>query len=130
MKPKQLAPVMRQCPYCNGAGELDLLDELDRIEQRVRVLDIYFKQLDHERRFLNAARFNIGSPKPRPEGEAPLLDELSAAHFLQISVRTLQGWRVAGKGPRFYKIGRKVRYKPRELERWVQTTIRGETNGP
>ena len=43
------------------------------------------------------------------------LNENQAAHFLGVSSRTLQAWRVRGSGPRYAKIGRAVRYQRREL---------------
>jgi hypothetical protein len=43
-------------------------------------------------------------------------NEMQAAIFLGVSVRTLQAWRVRGGGPRFCKIGRRsVRYQRRAL---------------
>ena len=42
-------------------------------------------------------------------------NEMQAAIFLGISVRTLQAWRVRGVGPSYTKIGRCVRYQRRAL---------------
>ena len=42
-------------------------------------------------------------------------NELQAAIFLGVSVRTLQAWRVRGGGPPYVKIGRIVRYQRRAL---------------
>jgi hypothetical protein len=39
-----------------------------------------------------------------------LVDERPAADFLDSSVRTLQGWRLRKIGPRYYKIGNRVKY--------------------
>ncbi|SOC22139.1 helix-turn-helix protein [Rhodobacter sp. JA431] len=47
------------------------------------------------------------------------ISETEAADFLCQSVRTIQKWRVTGFGPRFYKFGRSVRYRRRELMEWV-----------
>ena len=45
-----------------------------------------------------------------------LLSETEAADFLGYSVRTLQGWRVKGGGPRFVKVSaRSIRYRRRDL---------------
>lgn len=43
------------------------------------------------------------------------IPETEAADFLCQSVRTIQKWRVTGAGPHFYKFGRSVRYRRREL---------------
>jgi len=32
---------------------------------------------------------------------------------------TLRNWRSQGKGPRFFKIGRKVIYRPEDIERFL-----------
>jgi excisionase family DNA binding protein len=57
-----------------------------------------------------------------------LLYEQEAAHFLSLSVRTLQAWRVRGGGPRFCKIGRAVRYRRSDLATWVDAQIRTSTS--
>lgn len=49
------------------------------------------------------------------------IDESTAADFLCQSVRTLQKWRVSGFGPVFYKSGRSVRYRRRDLQDWATT---------
>ncbi|MFZ4894657.1 helix-turn-helix transcriptional regulator [Plantibacter sp. Mn2098] len=36
-----------------------------------------------------------------------------------IAVQTLANWRVIGKGPRFFKISRLVRYSPQSVSEWV-----------
>ena len=59
---------------------------------------------------------------------AGLLHERDAAKFLAISVRTLQAWRVRGGGPRFCKIGRAVRYRPRDLMDWAEQQVRASTS--
>lgn len=46
------------------------------------------------------------------------IDEKKAADFLCQSVRTIQKWRVTGYGPKFYKSGRSVRYRRRDLLEW------------
>ena len=55
------------------------------------------------------------------------LNEIQAAQFLGVSVRTLQAWRVRGGGPRYCKIGRAVRYQRRELVSFQETHTVGST---
>ena len=55
------------------------------------------------------------------------IDEIEAADFLCQSVRTLQKWRVSGFGPQFYKPGRSVRYRRRDLLEWAATRRRANT---
>jgi hypothetical protein len=55
-------------------------------------------------------------------GSAPaqLLDTAQAALFLGgMGERTLQNWRVRGDGPAFLRVGRSVRYDPRDLAEWL-----------
>jgi hypothetical protein len=56
------------------------------------------------------------------------IDETRAADFLCQSVRTLQKWRVTGFGPKFYKTGRSVRYRRRDLRDWAETRMRKNTS--
>ena len=42
---------------------------------------------------------------------SPLMDEPALAAKLGVSRSTLQSWRYAGRGPRFIKLGRMVRYR-------------------
>jgi predicted DNA-binding transcriptional regulator AlpA len=46
--------------------------------------------------------------------------EAEAAEFLGVKAATLQQWRFYGKGPRYVKFGRAVRYPVAELERFVE----------
>jgi hypothetical protein len=48
-----------------------------------------------------------------------LLNEVQAADFLRLSIRTLQAWRGNGKGPSFVRAGRAVRYRRRDLCNWA-----------
>jgi len=44
-----------------------------------------------------------------------------AADYLQLSPRTLQGYRVRGGGPTFYRRGRNtVRYTREDLDAWLK----------
>jgi predicted DNA-binding transcriptional regulator AlpA len=58
-----------------------------------------------------------------------LLTEKQTAERLALSVRTLQGWRVSGGGPPFVKMGgRCVRYRARDIERWLEERLRASTS--
>jgi hypothetical protein len=48
-----------------------------------------------------------------------LLNEVRAADFLNLSVRTLQAWRNKGVGPAFVRAGRAIRYRPADLVAWI-----------
>jgi predicted DNA-binding transcriptional regulator AlpA len=50
-----------------------------------------------------------------------LLDERSAANFLNYSRRALQNWRVRGGGPQFVRVSsRSIRYRRRDLVDWIE----------
>ena len=53
-------------------------------------------------------------------GDLRLRDTTAAAEFLGLSKKTLDGWRVSGRGPRYYKMGR-VLYAEKDLLDWLKT---------
>lgn len=65
---------------------------------------------------------------PDPGYWEGFIPETEAADFLCQSVRTIQKWRVTGAGPQFYKFGRSVRYRRRELFEWVEERRRAHTS--
>lgn len=50
-----------------------------------------------------------------------------AARMLGVSHRTLEDWRTRGTGPRFIMLGRLVRYRATDLERFVNRNDFGNT---
>ena len=59
-----------------------------------------------------------------------LLTERDASKLLCLSIRTLQKWRLCGRGPRFVKLGHAVRYEPAEIERFLADARRASTSDP
>jgi hypothetical protein len=53
------------------------------------------------------------------DDEISLVDDDEAAKRLKTKPTTLASWRAIGRGPPFYKIGRRVWYHPRDLRGWV-----------
>lgn len=49
-----------------------------------------------------------------------LLTTVEVAQYLRIRVNTLEQWRSRGKGPAFVRVGRRVRYRRREIDRWLK----------
>lgn len=47
-----------------------------------------------------------------------LLSTAEAADLIGVSESTLRGWRYHGTGPRYARIGQKIKYSPRDLEAW------------
>lgn len=50
-----------------------------------------------------------------------------AARWLGVAVRTLEGWRAAGRGPHFHQFGRSIRYRVGDEAR---TYVRGRAPDP
>jgi predicted DNA-binding transcriptional regulator AlpA len=50
-----------------------------------------------------------------------LVKEDAAADMLGTTVRTLQDWRLTGRGPRYAKLGRAVRYDLADIRSWLES---------
>ena len=48
-----------------------------------------------------------------------LLTTREAAGYLRLAITTLEHWRLEGRGPIFCKIGRQVRYRRADVDRWL-----------
>lgn len=48
-----------------------------------------------------------------------LLTTAEAAASLHIAPITLARWRAAGRGPNFVRIGKKLFYRPTDIDAWV-----------
>jgi excisionase family DNA binding protein len=53
-------------------------------------------------------------------GHDPLLTPNEVSVFLGVPLRTIYRWRSRGDGPRGYRIGRHVRYRVDDIERWLE----------
>jgi predicted DNA-binding transcriptional regulator AlpA len=53
------------------------------------------------------------------EGLAAFLPQPEASAFLRLSERTLERHRIAGTGPKFVRLGRRIVYRRADLEAWV-----------
>ncbi len=47
------------------------------------------------------------------------LSNVEAAHFLGVREQTLAAWRMRGKGPRFSRCGRLIRYRRVDLDAYL-----------
>lgn len=57
-----------------------------------------------------------------------LMCQQDAAHFLNLSPRTLEKLRVNGGGPAYHKLGRRVAYSSADLEEWIEDKRRTSTS--
>ncbi|PZU20634.1 MAG: excisionase [Shinella sp.] len=49
-----------------------------------------------------------------------LISPEDAANILNISISTLAKMRLAGTSPRYVKLGRRVAYRPADIETWIE----------
>jgi excisionase family DNA binding protein len=73
----------------------------------------------------------VPSELPAPKLELPdigtdLIDEVELAVRLGVSRSTLQSWRYEGRGPRFIKLGRLVRYRNADIDAYLKAQTRGK----
>jgi predicted DNA-binding transcriptional regulator AlpA len=50
------------------------------------------------------------------------------ATALSLSVATLNKWRVQGRGPQFVRLGRRVAYRPEDIETFIKDGVRSSTS--
>jgi excisionase family DNA binding protein len=55
--------------------------------------------------------------------EAQLLTTKEVASLLQVAPATLVDWRHEKKGPRYFKMGREVRYKLADVADWEKKSL-------
>ena len=68
-------------------------------------------------------------PVPVRPTEAEFLNTEGAAVFTGLSVKTLTTWRSRNRrqGPPYFKVGRAVRYRVRDLRTFVESSPRNST---
>ena len=71
-------------------------------------------------------RKNAATIPPGPADH--LLTVGEAADLLKISKSSLDKWRVWGRGPRFIKVERRVRYRPADLAAYIANQTRSSTS--
>jgi predicted DNA-binding transcriptional regulator AlpA len=58
-------------------------------------------------------------------GPGELIDEAKLAARLGVSRSTLQSWRYGGRGPRWIKLGRLIRYRLADVDTFLEANTRG-----
>jgi len=56
-----------------------------------------------------------------------LIEPSTLADRLGTSERSLSEWRITGRGPRFIRVGRRVRYRPEAVDSWLLANEHGST---
>ncbi len=59
------------------------------------------------------------------ETPSDLVDEVALAARLGVSRSTLQSWRYTGRGPRYVKVGRLIRYRNADVEAYLRANACG-----
>lgn len=57
-----------------------------------------------------------------------LLTEENTSYMLHVSVKTLQAWRLEGRGPRYRKLSKAVRYKLSDILEFIEEAGRHSTS--
>ena len=87
--------------------------------------------------FCRQAQLGVGNPRivrlpfygREREGQLKqLLTEAEVEKEYTISKRTLQKLRCTGGGPSYLKLGRAVRYRPKDIEVYLESCIRASTS--
>jgi len=52
-----------------------------------------------------------------------LLNSEEASQYLGLKKQTLEVWRILGKGPRFIRAGRVVRYRASDIQDWLDSNL-------
>jgi predicted DNA-binding transcriptional regulator AlpA len=68
----------------------------------------------------NDVPFESSSARPSEKGT---LTEVDVAARLGVSRFTVKSWRLKGVGPRFMKMGRAVRYRPRDVDEYERQAL-------
>ena len=53
------------------------------------------------------------------KAELEYCDEKYLAESLAVSISTVRRWRQLGKGPKFVRLGKSVRYRLGDVEQWI-----------
>ncbi len=56
----------------------------------------------------------------------PLLSAQDLAQFLHVPIATIYAWRYRRQGPPGFRVGRHLRYRQSDLERWITKQLDGE----
>ena len=64
---------------------------------------------------------------PHTVSKPRLIDTVQLAEYLGNEVNTCEGWRLKGIGPSYIKVGRLVRYRIENVDRWIESQTRNST---
>jgi hypothetical protein len=71
---------------------------------------------------------HVATPAPPETKPSKFLTTIEAAEYLGgLKPATLEIWRVRGTSPIYYRCGRLIRYKIKDLDAWLETRARTST---
>lgn len=71
---------------------------------------------------------NSASLKPLPADPATLICAEDVPQYVPLARQTLARWRHEGRGPRYVKLGRRIAYRVRDLQEFVESSLRSSTS--
>jgi len=63
------------------------------------------------------------------QGLEPLIDVQQLADYLDVPVKTLYAWRYRREGPPGFRVGRHLRYRCSDIQRWIEQRIDTAASG-
>ena len=60
---------------------------------------------------------------PRDLTPSHIVAEPDAARYIGFTVSALRKWRRVGRGPRYFQLGRSVRYSTKDLDAWLEQHV-------
>jgi excisionase family DNA binding protein len=57
-----------------------------------------------------------------------LIDQTALCRMLGVTTKTVEMWRVRGRGPRFVKVGSLVRYRKADIQAWLTSRTASSTS--
>lgn len=61
----------------------------------------------------------VGMSENNTSPNRRLLTQKELAEYLQVPVRTIEDWRTREYGPKFLRVGRRVRYRESDVDAWL-----------
>ena len=107
-----------------GSAQLETMDRVrDWMRQSTKV---------EEWRLIELASAASDDADTLPPGvdESPYMHPCELASELKVTERTLLRWREEGRGPKFYRSGRFVRYARAKVDSWLRSIERSSTSDP
>jgi len=64
------------------------------------------------------------------EREDRLVNVHELADYLDVPVKTLYAWRYRREGPPAFRVGRHLRYRWSDVQRWIERRLEAGSSGP